>query len=91
MNVVLWIAAGLLALAFLGAGVTKTTRSKAKLLENPQMGSGDHRGAAGAGGVRGLGTVRAVLVLATSDPRRPGSFRATMNPSVRVLIGERRQ
>ena len=31
MNVVLWIIAGLLALAFLGAGLTKLTQPKAKL------------------------------------------------------------
>jgi uncharacterized membrane protein len=38
MNVTLWIVAGVLALFFLGAGVTKATRTKEKLLENPNMG-----------------------------------------------------
>ena len=34
MNVVLWIIAGLLALAFLGAGLTKLTQPKEKLAAN---------------------------------------------------------
>ena len=38
MNVTLWIVAGVLALFFLGAGVTKISRSKEKLLENANMG-----------------------------------------------------
>jgi uncharacterized membrane protein YphA (DoxX/SURF4 family) len=37
MNVVLWIVAGLLALAFLAAGGMKLATPKAKLGENPNM------------------------------------------------------
>ena len=38
MNIVVWIATGLLAAVFLMAGVMKLTRSKAQLVENPAMG-----------------------------------------------------
>lgn len=37
MDVVLWVIAGLLAVAFLGAGGMKLATPRAKLLENPQM------------------------------------------------------
>ena len=37
MNVFLWIVAGLLAAAFLGAGLTKLTQERRKLLANPNM------------------------------------------------------
>lgn len=37
MDVVLWVIAGLLAVAFLGAGAMKLATPRAKLLENPQM------------------------------------------------------
>lgn len=38
MNIVLWIIAGLLALAFLGAGAMKLTQSKEKLAASSNMG-----------------------------------------------------
>jgi uncharacterized membrane protein YphA (DoxX/SURF4 family) len=38
VDVVLWIIAGLLAVAFLGAGAMKLTQSKEKLGANPNMG-----------------------------------------------------
>lgn len=38
MNAVLWIVAGLLAAAFLGAGSMKLIKGKEGLIQNPQMG-----------------------------------------------------
>ncbi|TCC15689.1 DoxX family protein [Kribbella speibonae] len=38
MNVVVWIASGLLAAVFLASGAMKLTATKEKLLANPQMG-----------------------------------------------------
>lgn len=37
MNIALWVVAGLLALVFAGAGVTKLTSPKEKLEKNPNM------------------------------------------------------
>lgn len=64
MNIIAWIASGLLALAFLGAGGMKLATSRDKLLENPQMAwAGDFSGGQikGIGGVEVLGALGVVL------------------------------
>lgn len=54
MNVVLWVAAGLLAVVYLFAGGTKLATPREKLLENPNMGwTADFSEAA----VKGIGAV----------------------------------
>jgi hypothetical protein len=72
MNIVLWIVAGLLAAAFLMAGALKVSRPKEKLLANTAWWRTSRR-------VRSRRS-------APVDSRRPGWFRATMNPSVRVSM-----
>lgn len=64
MNVVLWIAAGLLAALYLGAGGMKLATPREKLLENPRMGwTADFSEAAlkGIGAVEILGALGLIL------------------------------
>ncbi|MEV4146687.1 DoxX family protein [Amycolatopsis sp. NPDC049691] len=64
MNVVLWIAAGLLAALYLAAGGMKLATPREKLLENPNMGwVADFSDAAvkGIGAVEVLGAVGLIL------------------------------
>lgn len=57
MNVVLWIAAGLLAVLYLGAGGMKLATPREKLLENPNMGwTADFPAAA----IKGIGAIEIV-------------------------------
>ncbi|WP_326949505.1 MULTISPECIES: DoxX family protein [unclassified Amycolatopsis] len=57
MNVVLWIAAGLLAVLYLGAGGMKLATPREKLLENPNMGwTADFSAAA----IKGIGAIEIV-------------------------------
>jgi uncharacterized membrane protein YphA (DoxX/SURF4 family) len=53
MNLVLWIVAGLLALAFVAAGVMKLTRSKATLATSGMPWTEDYS----AGTIRGIGVL----------------------------------
>ena len=64
MNVVLWVAAGLLAALYLGAGGMKLATPRQKLLENPNMGwAADFSDAAvkGIGAVEILGALGLIL------------------------------
>ena len=64
MNVVLWIAAGLLAVLYLFAGGMKLATPREKLLENPNMGwAADFSEAAvkGIGAVEILGAIGLIL------------------------------
>jgi hypothetical protein len=57
VNVVLWIAAGLLAVLYLGAGGMKLATPREKLLENPNMGwTADFPAAA----IKGIGAIEIV-------------------------------
>jgi hypothetical protein len=57
VNVVLWIAAGLLAVLYLGAGGMKLATPREKLLENPNMGwTADFSAAA----IKGIGAIEIV-------------------------------
>lgn len=64
MNVVLWIAAGLLAVLYLGAGGMKLATPREKLLENPNMGwTADFSAAAlkGIGAIEIVGAIGLIL------------------------------
>ncbi|MET9002158.1 DoxX family protein [Amycolatopsis sp. NPDC004169] len=66
MNVVLWIAAGLLAALYLGAGGMKLATPREKLLENPNMGwAGDFSDAA----VKGIGAVEVLAAIGLILPQ----------------------
>ncbi|ADJ46388.1 DoxX family protein [Amycolatopsis mediterranei S699] len=66
MNVVLWIAAGLLAVMYLFAGGMKLATPREKLLENPNMGwTADFSAAA----VKGIGAVEVLGALGLILPR----------------------
>ena len=66
MNVVLWIAAGLLAVLYLFAGGLKLATPREKLLENPNMGwAADFSEAA----VKGIGAVEILGALGLVLPR----------------------
>jgi len=64
VNVVLWIAAGLLAVLYLGAGGMKLATPREKLLENPNMGwTADFSAAAlkGIGAIEIVGAIGLIL------------------------------
>ncbi len=66
MNVVLWVAAGLLAVLYLFAGGMKLATPREKLLENPNMGwAADFSAAA----VKGVGAVEILGALGLILPR----------------------
>jgi hypothetical protein len=66
VNVVLWIAAGLLAALYLGAGGMKLATPREKLLENPRMGwTADFSAAA----LKGIGAVEILGALGLILPR----------------------
>ncbi|MEV5716583.1 DoxX family protein [Amycolatopsis mediterranei] len=66
MNVVLWIAAGLLAVMYLFAGGMKLATPREKLLENPNMGWATDFSAAA---VKGIGAVEVLGALGLILPR----------------------
>ena len=59
MNVVLWIIAGLLALAFLAAGAMKLAQPRAKLAESGMAWAGDY----GDGAVKAIGALEVLGAL----------------------------
>ena len=64
MDITAWILSGLVAVAFIGAGAMKLTTSRAKLLENPQMGwAGDFSDSQvkAIGGLEVLGGIGVIL------------------------------
>jgi hypothetical protein len=69
MNVVLWIAAGILAVLYLGAGITKLTKSRSELLKNPNFAwVADFS----QGAVRGIGLVEVLGAVGLILPQATG-------------------